>query len=171
MSDSPLFRKLLRKLFQFNSTTFYMWLASWTDFSLVPDHITEETATIKVLKDICLNAVSGKNQFWCSLTLQPLILWTFIILLNRLEKCVGLSGMVLKWFRSYLKGMGNVVAIGDQNSERITMTCGSPSLIVGLLLFNLYMLPQGQIIHDTNIAYHRRHLDLLSSFTEWNYGP
>lgn len=35
------------------------------------------------------------------------------------------------------------------------MTCGVPQgLILGLLLFNLYMLPLGQIIHYNNLAYH-----------------
>ncbi len=35
------------------------------------------------------------------------------------------------------------------------MTCGVPQgLILGPQLFNLYMLPLGQIVHDNNAAYH-----------------
>lgn len=42
-----------------------------------------------------------------------------------------------------------------QYSIAITMTCGVPQgLILGLLLFNLYMFPLGQIIHVNNVAYY-----------------
>ncbi len=77
------------------------------------------------------------------------------ILLERLENWVGLSGMVLKWFRSYLEGRGYYVSIGEHKSKWTSMTRGVPQgLILALLLFSLYMLPLSQIIRNNQIAYH-----------------
>src|SRR4029434_9541825 len=62
------------------------------------------------------------------------------IYIERLENCVGLTGLVLNWFRTYLTGQGNFVALGDQSSKNICLTCGVPQgSIVGPLLFSLYM--------------------------------
>ena len=77
------------------------------------------------------------------------------ILLYRLENWVGLSGAVLNWFRSYLEGRSYCVVIGSYESERLAMTCEVPhGSILGPLMFNLYMLPLGQILHNFNSNYH-----------------
>ncbi len=69
------------------------------------------------------------------------------ILLERLENWVGLSGMALKWFRSYLEGRGYYVSIGEHKSKWTSMTCGVPQ-------GGLYMLPLSQIMRKNQIAYH-----------------
>ncbi len=77
------------------------------------------------------------------------------ILLERLENWVRLSGMVLKWFRSYLEGRGYYVSIGEHKSKWMSMTCGVPQgSILAPLLFSLYMLPLSQIMRKNQIAYH-----------------
>ncbi len=77
------------------------------------------------------------------------------ILLERLENWVGLSGMALKWFRSYLEGRGYYVSIGEHKSKWTSMTCGVPQgSILAPLLFSLYMLPLSQIMRKNQIAYH-----------------
>ncbi len=77
------------------------------------------------------------------------------ILLERLENWVGLSGMALKWFRSYLEGRGYFVSIGEHKSKWTSMTCGVPQgSILAPLLFSLYMLPLSQIMRKNQIAYH-----------------
>ncbi len=77
------------------------------------------------------------------------------ILLERLENWVGLSGMALKWFSSYLEGRGYYVSIGEHASKWTSMTCGVPQAsILALLLFSLYMLPLSQIMRKNQIAYH-----------------
>ncbi len=60
------------------------------------------------------------------------------ILLQRLENWVGLSGIVHKWFRSYLKARGYYVSIGEHKSQWTSMTCGVPQgSILAPLLFSL----------------------------------
>ncbi len=77
------------------------------------------------------------------------------ILLERLQNWVGLSGMVHKWFRSYLEGRGYYVSIGEHKSKWTSMTCGVPQgSILAPLLFSLYMLPLSQIMRKNQIAYH-----------------
>ena len=46
------------------------------------------------------------------------------VLLDRLERWVGLSSTVLNWFRTYLTGR-EFVTCGDHNSEKIHITCCS----------------------------------------------
>ncbi len=75
--------------------------------------------------------------------------------LERLENWVGLSGMALKWFRSFLEGRGYFVSIGEHKSKWTSMTCGVPQgSILAPLLFSLYMLPLSQIMRKNQIAYH-----------------
>ncbi len=77
------------------------------------------------------------------------------ILLQRLENWVGLSGMVHKWFRSYLEGRGYYVSIGEHKSQWTSMTCGVPQgSILAPLLFSLYMFPLNQIMRGNPIAHH-----------------
>ncbi len=74
------------------------------------------------------------------------------ILLERLENWVRLSGLALKWFRSYLEGRGYYVSIGEHKSKWTSMTCGVPQgSILAPLLFSLYMLPLSQIMRKTKL--------------------
>ncbi len=66
------------------------------------------------------------------------------ILLKRLECVVGVQGLALEWFASYLKGRTFSVNIGSFTSPPAPIHCGVPQgSILGPLLFSLYMLPLG----------------------------
>lgn len=63
---------------------------------------------------------------------------TLIILVSRLE---GITGIALKWFRSYFKGRTFSVNCGDSASTRAHLSCGIPQgSILGPLLFSLYLI-------------------------------
>ncbi len=119
-------------------------------------HHSTEMALIKIINDIRFNSDSGKISVLVLLDLSAAFdTVDHNILLERLENWVGLSGMALKWFRSYLEGRGYYVSIGEHKSKWTSMTCGVPQgSILAPLLFSLYMLPLSQIMRKNQIAYH-----------------
>uniref|UniRef100_A0A3B1K2F9 Reverse transcriptase domain-containing protein n=1 Tax=Astyanax mexicanus TaxID=7994 RepID=A0A3B1K2F9_ASTMX len=120
-----------------------------------PNHSTE-TALIKVINDIRLNTDSGKISILLLLDLSAAFdTIDHNILIDRLENRVGISGTVLKWFSSYLQGRKYFVEMENNVSETVPVTCGVPQgSILGPLLFNLYMIPLGEIMRDYGISYH-----------------
>lgn len=74
------------------------------------------------------------------------------ILIARLEKLVGLSGNVLSWFKSYLS---NRLQYEDDSSALSEVTCGVPQgSVIGPILFALYMLPLGAVVHRHEVNFH-----------------
>ncbi len=110
---------------------------------------------IKIINDICFNSDSGIISVLVLLDLSAAFdTVDHNIHLQRLENWVGLSGMVHKWFRSYLEGRGYYVSIGEHKSQWTSMTCGVPQgSIIAPLLFCLYiMLSLSQIMRKNQIA-------------------
>ncbi len=80
-------------------------------------HHNTETALIKIINDIRPDSDTGKISVLVLLDRSAAFdTVDHNILRQRLENWVGLSGMVHKWFRSYLEGRGYYVSIGEHKS-------------------------------------------------------
>ncbi|KAI2645280.1 RNA-directed DNA polymerase from mobile element jockey [Labeo rohita] len=157
ISNLPFIGKIIEKVV-FNQLNNYLNSNGYLDnfqSGFRPHHSTE-TALVKIINDIRLNSDSGKISVLVLLDLSAAFdTVDHNILLERLENWVGLSGMALSWFRSYLEGRGYYVSIGEHKSKWTSMTCGVPQgSILAPLLFSLYMLPLSQIMRKNQIAYH-----------------
>ncbi len=73
-----------------------------------------ETALLKVVNDLRLNTDKGKASVLILLDLSAAFdMVDHCILINRLEKLIGLSGNVLNWFKTYITARTFSVNIGD----------------------------------------------------------
>ena len=77
------------------------------------------------------------------------------ILLDLLEKRMGVSGLALKWFQSYLSGRSQYVTINGKSSNSSQLTCGVPQgSVLGPVLFTTYMLALGDILRQLQTKFH-----------------
>ncbi len=77
------------------------------------------------------------------------------VLINHLERCAGIAGSALEWFKSYLTNRTFSVKMGDLTSRNSVLTCGVPQgSILAPILFSLYMLPLGSIFRKYGLSFH-----------------
>ena len=71
------------------------------------------------------------------------------ILLTRLNEELGICGLALEWFRSYLAKRGQRVSIDGSLAERFSLECGVPQgSCLGPLLFLLYASKLFRVVED-----------------------
>ena len=61
------------------------------------------------------------------------------ILLRRLQLSFGLSGIPLRWFKSYLSDRSQMVVLGDSRSQWVEIKLGVPhGSVLGPILYILF---------------------------------
>ena len=77
------------------------------------------------------------------------------ILLTFLRDYVGLEGLALNIFQSYLSDRTQCVSIDGVLSELSELICGVPQgSVLGPIEFCIYTIPLGAILRHYNINYH-----------------
>ena len=115
-----------------------------------------ETALVRVQSDILMEVDKGNVVLLALLDLSAAFdTIDHSILLKRLSERCGIKGTVLKWFKSYLTGREQTVAIGKSTSEPSSLKYGVPQgSVLGPILFSIYNSPLGDIIRKHNVDYH-----------------
>ncbi len=115
-----------------------------------------ESALLRVFNDIFLATDSGDSVILVLLDLTAAFdTVDHEILISRLDQWVGIRGVALEWFRSYLANRTFCVSLGDSVSSSAPLSCGVPQgSVLGPLLFSLYLLPLGSIIRKHGVSFH-----------------
>jgi hypothetical protein len=120
-----------------------------------PLHSTE-TALVRVNNDI-LTAVDEKNGVILLLLDLSAAFDTVdhSILLQRLKNKLGITGVALEWFKSYLHDRTQKVHINGTYSTSHTLSYGVPQgSVLGPILFSIYTMPLGELIRKHNLSFH-----------------
>ena len=114
-----------------------------------------ETALVKVKSDIDLAFDEGDGVVLVLLDLSAAFdTINHARLLQRL-RILGIDGVVLSWFASYLQQRTQSVMIGDVSSDPSLLSTGVPQgSVLGPTLFTLYVKPMTQIIESHGICRH-----------------
>uniref|UniRef100_A0A3Q3C7D3 Reverse transcriptase domain-containing protein n=1 Tax=Haplochromis burtoni TaxID=8153 RepID=A0A3Q3C7D3_HAPBU len=115
-----------------------------------------ESALLRIFNDIFLSCDSGESVILILLDLTAAFdTVDHEILISRLEQCVSITGVALKWFRSYLTKQTFSVRLGNCESSRAPLSHGVPQgSILGPILFSLYLLPLGSIFRKHRLSFH-----------------
>ncbi|XP_029958222.1 uncharacterized protein LOC115396479, partial [Salarias fasciatus] len=157
VSNLPFLSKVLERLV-FNQVNDFLMINNILErhqSGFRVNHSTE-TALLKILNDIRWNLDNKKLTVMVLLDLSAAFdTVDHHILINRLSHLVGLSGTVLNWFSSYLTDRCFYVSLDTCSSGTHEIRCGVPQgSILGPILFNLYMLPLGDVIRRHGISFH-----------------
>jgi hypothetical protein len=103
---------------------------------------------VKTLADVYSTIDSGSAALIVSLDLSAAFdTVCHEILLDRLEKMLGISGIILEWISSYLSGRSQTVSIAGHQSPSSPLTVGVPQgSVLGPLLFTSYIAPVSKLV-------------------------
>lgn len=120
----------------------YYWITELFQSGFKALHSTE-SALLKVSNDIVLSTDSGKFVDLVLLDLSAAFdTVDHSILISHLEHCVGIKGVALNWFQSYLTDRRFCVKFDNFASSTAALPHGVPrGSILGPLLFALCLFP------------------------------
>ena len=115
-----------------------------------------ETALLKVQNDILMDIDKQKLTALLLLDLSAAFdTVSHTILLNRLQKRVGITGGALRWFQLYLENRKQCVRINTKNSKPVDLKYGVPQgFVLGPVLFSLYTLPLADLLKEHGVECH-----------------
>lgn len=121
-----------------------------------PHHSTE-TALIRVQSDILLELDNHHCVILVLLDLSAAFdTITYSILLDLLSSRIGLTGIALDFFRSYLQNRTQSVFINGIKSKLTSLQYGVPQgSVLGPTLFTIYTLPLADLIRSHGLHYHQ----------------
>ena len=113
------------------------------------NHSTE-TALVKVTNDILMKMNTQEVTLLVMLDLSAAFdTVNHNILLKRLNEELGICGVALEWFKSYLVNRGQRVSVMGSLSERFSLDCGVPQgSCLGPLLFVIYASKLFSVVGD-----------------------
>ena len=115
-----------------------------------------ETALLRVKNDIMMAVDQKKAVILVLLDLSAAFdTIDHEVLFARLKYHLGVSGVVLNWFKSYLDNRSQSVSIDKVTSDRLHLRYGVPQgSVLGPLLFVAYTLPLGSIARSHGVNIH-----------------
>ncbi|XDV21738.1 hypothetical protein PO909_026762 [Leuciscus waleckii] len=128
ISNLPFLSKILEKAVSSQLCSFLERNDICEDFQsgFRPYHSTE-TALIRVTNDLLLSSDRGCISLLVLLDLSAAFdTIDHNVLLNRLKNYVGISGIALAWFKSYLSDRYQFVAVNEEMSHRSQVQYGVP---------------------------------------------
>ena len=114
-----------------------------------------ETALLNVYTDLLDGIDSGKICYLNLLDLSAAFdTIDHDILLERLHTSFGISGIVLKWIKSYLTNRTYCVKVGNYTSDSDTSRFGiAQGSVLSPFLFTLYTYPLSQFLTKSNLSF------------------
>ena len=114
-----------------------------------------ETAVCRIYNDLVINRSTGSCSILILLDLSAAFdTVDHNILLNDLEM-LGVSGLVLDWFKSYLTDRCFRVIIGKETSDLGKLKTGVPQgSVLGPILFTIYTAELSYLLQDLDVSFH-----------------
>ena len=156
VSNLPILFKSIEKLAANTLHDHLMKYSLYAKFqSAYRANYSTETALLKVHSDIVSAIDVKKSAFLILLDLSSAFdTIDHSILLNRLENRFGVTGVVLRWFESYLSDRTQCVLVDSYESNHVTLTCGVPQgSRLGPVLFTLYTAPLEDILEKHGVNF------------------